>query len=185
MELYYGKKEHSGWWPAINAIKNRMEINDLCWTRDLQGIYYLGRVSGEWKYKKSQDYINADIRNTRQVNWIMIGTVDSVPGKVLNSFRPRRTVQRIYDDSTSIYSMYMYTAYTNDHFYSLPKVDADILSLISPDDCEDLVALYLQEKGYRIITSSCKDNTINFEYVMKYIKNGNVAIAEVKQGMKN
>ena len=35
-----------GWWPAVNAIRNRMTEGDLCWTRDWEGNYYLGRVAG-------------------------------------------------------------------------------------------------------------------------------------------
>ena len=53
-DVYY-KKGDKGWWPALNAIKNRMAINDLCWTRNLDGIYYVGRISGEWQYKGDKE----------------------------------------------------------------------------------------------------------------------------------
>ena len=39
-EMYYQNGDN-GWWPAINAIQYRMEINDLCWTRDRDGNYYI------------------------------------------------------------------------------------------------------------------------------------------------
>jgi len=43
-------KNDNGWWPAINAMRNRMSENHLCWTRDTAGIYYLGRITSAWQY---------------------------------------------------------------------------------------------------------------------------------------
>ncbi len=31
---YYNKGD-KGWWPAVNALKNRMQVNDLCWTAEV------------------------------------------------------------------------------------------------------------------------------------------------------
>ena len=53
--------EDKGWWPAVNAIRNRMAESDLCWTRDREGNYYLGRVEGAWEYRSTPEYINADV----------------------------------------------------------------------------------------------------------------------------
>jgi len=64
-ETYY-KKGDKGWWPAVNALKNRMKVNDLCWTRDCGGIYYLGRIVGEWTYRGDLNYREADVVNIRQ-----------------------------------------------------------------------------------------------------------------------
>ena len=85
-EMYYQNGDN-GWWPAINAIQYRMEINDLCWTRDRDGNYYIGRIYGEWEYRSEPEYIEADVVNIRPCKWFETGGVDSVPGKVLNSFR--------------------------------------------------------------------------------------------------
>ena len=32
-ETYYNDGDR-GWWPAVNAIRNRMTEGNLCWTRD-------------------------------------------------------------------------------------------------------------------------------------------------------
>ena len=47
---YYDQGD-KGWWPAVNAIRYRMAEGDLCWTRDWDGNYYLGRVEGAWQYR--------------------------------------------------------------------------------------------------------------------------------------
>lgn len=180
-EKYYNKGD-KGWWPAINAIKERVEINDLCWTRDWNGSYYLGRIKSDWRYEPGKDYTSVGIVNVRDCDWKRIGTVDSVPGKVVNSFISGRTIQVVNDASIETCSTFLYNSNSNDFHYQLTKVTTDLLSLISNEDCEDIVGLFLQEKGYRIIPSSCKNNTAAYEFVMKHISTGKSAVAQVKQG---
>ncbi len=69
-----------GWFPAVNALQSRMEDGDLCWTRDLDGYYYLGRVTGPWRYESDSEHILADIVNVRSCTWIKVGSVEAVPG---------------------------------------------------------------------------------------------------------
>ncbi|MDX8411884.1 MAG: hypothetical protein R8K46_08485 [Mariprofundaceae bacterium] len=78
MEQYYSKG-NKGWWPAINAIRNNMQNNDLCWTRDWDGVYYLGRILSDWRriesarYQSEPAYKKADVVNIRRMrldkNW--------------------------------------------------------------------------------------------------------------------
>jgi hypothetical protein len=58
----------------------------------------------------------------------------------------------------------------------------DIFSLLHPEDCEDLIGIYLQENGYRLIPSTCKTSTAKYEYVLKHKKTGQKAYAQVKRG---
>lgn len=182
-----GSKEYQGdghksWRAATNAIHN-MAINDLCWTRDADGSYYLGRVAGEWEYRSAEEYRNADIVNVRPCEWFPTGGIDSVPGKVLNSFIPSATVQRVRDDSSNMYSRVKYNQLIgNAHYDSPVDKNLDLLALVSPEDCEDIVAIYLQEKlGYRFIPSSHRSDTVRTEFVLKKAK-GNQAYVQVKQG---
>ncbi len=178
----YCKQGDKGWWPAINAIKHRMQVNDLCWTRDLSGLYYLGRIKSEWRYENTEKNIAADVLNVRDCDWKQVGLVDAVPGKVINSFIPSRTVQRVDSESIEIYSAFLYNSLSSDYKYSLNPQEADLLSLISSEDCEDLLGLFLQEEGYRLIASSCKASTAAYEFVMKHRVTGESAVAQVKQG---
>lgn len=183
-EIYYNKVDRdNGWWPAANAIHNRMEVGDLCWTRDWDGRYFLGRVEGPWKYCTTEEHISTDVVNVRPCRWFYIGTDDAVPGKVLNSFRTGRTLQAVHDRTTNIYSKLIYNSAEMDCKYELPieNMDLDLFSLISPEDCEDIVGIYLQEVlGYRLIPSTCRASTAVTEFVLR--KRDRKALVQVKQG---
>ena len=181
-EEYYNR-EDKGWWPALNAIRNRMREGDLCWTRDWNGQYHLGRVDGPWEYRASSEYTDADVVNVRSCRWVSVGTEDSVPGKVLNSFRARRALQAVHDETVRFYSMLRYNQALGHEVYALSESTPrlDLFALVSPEDCEDIVGLYLQEAhDYRLIPSTCKFDTFKTEFVLR--KKGGIALAQVKQG---
>jgi hypothetical protein len=178
-EKKYGGKS---WSTATNALYNRMEIGDLCWTRDHNGSYYLGEVTGPWRYEARPEHRNADIVNVRDCQWEEVGSPDAVPGKVINSLNVGGTLQRVNGDTIKEYSSMLYSRLTEtgeeEH-----AVDADnIFSLLHPEDCEDLIGLYLQENDYRLIPSTCKTGTAKYEYVLKHQKTGQKAHAQVKRG---
>lgn len=172
-----------GWRAAINAIHDRMQQDDLCWTRDWNGIYYLGRITSDWRYENTPANIQADVVNVRGCDWKRIGTVDAVPGKVVNSFAAQSTVQQVHDDTVRLISEHLYNTHSQHTAYPINKHPADLFSVLSADDCEDIVGLYLQqEKGYALIPSSCKRATAAYEYVLKHLENGRKAVAQVKNG---
>ncbi len=175
----------TSWTAALNAIKNRMQIDDIIWTRDWQGNYFLGRITSDWYYDTSQECANADIVNVRKCEWHKVGTEEAVPGKVVSSFRPARTVQIIDDDTVYNFSQIVYNQKTNSTFYHVDNVSGrDIFSLLSPDDCEDALAIYLQAKhDYLIIPSSCKDDTMTYEFELKNRITGKSAVVQVKSGL--
>ncbi|MFS0862106.1 hypothetical protein [Fredinandcohnia sp. 179-A 10B2 NHS] len=179
----YGKKGYKGWWPAINAVKNKMKVNDLCWTRDNKGVYYLGRIKSDWLYQNSKPFKEADLVNTRECQWIKIGTVDSIPGKIVNSFIPSRTVQRISDATILEFSKYLFNKNAEEFHYPLESAERDIYSLLSSDDCEDIVGIYLQYKfNYMFIPSTCKSDTMFYEYVLLHKETQKPATVQVKNG---
>ena len=185
MEQYYSQGD-KGWWPALNAIHDRMMVDDLCWTRDQNGTYYLGKILGEWVYRDGDEYERADIVNLRPCDWILAGGVDAVPGKVLGSFSQRRAVQAVGDDTVALYSQYLYAEKSPTHEFELPKdtsIKLDLFSLVSSEDCEDFVGMYLQlVRSYTLIPSTCKKDTMKTEFVLK--KSGGEKIyVQVKQGV--
>jgi hypothetical protein len=115
---------------------------------------------------------------------VAVGPVDRVPGKVVNSFVPRRTVQMVDDETVRIFSAYFYNTHSNCS-YDLPRVAPDIFSLLSSEDCEDIVALYMQMKGYLLLASTCKRSTPAYEFVMYHRDTGDRAAAQVKNGFDN
>ena len=182
-EYYEGDR---GWWPAVNAIHNRMAIGDLCWTRDRDSNYYIGRIEGVWEYRSTTDYRRADIVNVRPCRWFRTGGVDSVPGKVSNSFRAARAVQAVHDETSTFYSKLLYNKLSGEDAYNLSTNEKlDLFALVSPEDCEDIVGIYLQEEhGYRLIPSSCKLDTGKTEFVLKTAQ-GKQVYVQVKQGDVN
>lgn len=85
-EVKYGD---TSWRSNLTALHQGMKCGDLCWARDRNGKYYIGRVEGEWKYLgHKEEYERADIVNVRSCRWSTAVEADSVPGKVLNAFRP-------------------------------------------------------------------------------------------------
>ena len=180
-ETEYGDKS---WRGNLKAIREDMKYGDLCWARDKNGKYYIGRViEGEWKYHgHEEEYRNADIVNVRPCRWFLAGEADSVPGKVLNGFRRGRTLQRVWDKTAWFYSRFLYNERCGKQIYALGRDELDLLTLVGPEDCEDIVGIYLQEKlGYRMIPSSCKHATVKTEFILKN-REGKRANVQVKQG---
>lgn len=180
---YYDKGDNS-WWPALKAIKIKMEINDLIWTRDLQGIYHLGRITGDWYYNTSKKCEKADLVNVRPCEWLKVGTIGAVPGKVVNSFRARRTVQKVNGSSINMYSQYIFNEHSGSEIYSLDSGSgSNIFNLMSSEDLEDVIGIYLQFKeGYMIVPSSSKMDTMHYEYQLINRSKGKRAVVQVKNG---
>ncbi len=183
MEHYYNQGDRS-WWPAVNALKNRMNVDDLVWTRDIQGVYYLGQITSDWRYEYESPFKKADMINVRSCKWLKTGTVEAIPGKVVNSFIPARTVQKVASETVCIYSMYLFNKLSKTNTYEITNLEnSDFFSLLSSDDCEDILGLYLQkEKGYLLVPSSCKSYTMNYEYELRHKDTGDKAIVQVKNG---
>jgi ankyrin repeat protein len=175
--IEYSQNGDNGWWTAVNAIGNKMEVGDLCWTRDTAGVYYIGKVFGEWRYIHSDEADNYDIHNVRLCQWRRVGLVDAVPGAVERSFGPSRTLQPIKDATAATYSQYLYYGRAMH-----PDIAFDPFSLFSPADHEDLAALYLQDRGYYLLPSTVKKTTAVYEWVMRHKQTGMRAVLQVKSG---
>jgi hypothetical protein len=177
----YADNGDNGWWPAVNALGNRITQGDLCWTRD-HGVYYLGRVTGSWTYLDGEQADNFDVHCVRPCLWHRVGLLDAVPGAVERSFIPSRTLQAIDDETAQSYSRYIYGQLTGESASEV-TTSPDIFGLLSPLDHEDLAALYLQtEGGYVIVPSTVKSSTAAYEWVMIEQATGEKAVLQVKSG---
>lgn len=179
---YYNKEGCKGWWPAVNAVGRRMQLNDLCWTRNPRGEYFLGRITSNWRYARSARHLDADVVNIRRCKWFRVGLVDAVPGKVVNSFIPNRALQVVDDETVSIYSQFLFNKLSGTKVYALPTHQLDLYSLLSSEDLEDIVGLYLQQRGFSVIPSSCKSHTASYEYTLRHRTSGREAIVQAKSG---
>lgn len=74
-------------------------IGAFAWTRDVDGLTYLGRIAGPWRYDAGEDAAAADLVHVRRCEWLT-EPIDhaEVPAGVLATFaRNGRNWQRIHD----------------------------------------------------------------------------------------
>lgn len=172
------------WSAAAKALLFGMKPGDFVWTRNRKGSYYLGKITSEWEYRAGEEYLRADIINVRRCEWAFVGEMDNVPGSVITSFIPRRTVQTVKEPSALLYSRCLFARLRGQPDEGpAPRENADILELLSPEDLEDVAALYLQvEKGCVMFPSTCKSDTMAVECVFASVADGGRVGLQVKRG---
>lgn len=166
---------------AINYFQN-VQKDDLIWTRDLEGFYYICRVLNE-----AQSYCDFgnDIGSIIPVEKYKVDT--NVPGKIVNCFCPSRTIQRINDKSMHIYSKMLFNELSGKKIYDIEETQFDLLKMLHPLDLEELIICYLQIRyNYYLSKNSVanKDTTINVECELysKDINNPYSVVVQVKSG---
>lgn len=181
----WGREQYEsqrGFVMAIHALKE-MAVDDLIWTRH-NGVYYLCRVGSTWKYNCDPDHIYEDVVNYVDVEFHKVGTIETVPGKVVNSFRASAALQRVKGESALRCSERLYNAITGTQFYPDRTVKREeILDFLQPEDVEEAVSLYLQlEKGYLLYSSTNKLSTQTYEFVAVARDGSHRAYSQVKTG---
>lgn len=175
----YGNSELS----RVRYLKNNLQKNDLIWTRDIEGNYYLGKVESGWEYFSNREAQDADIVNIVRCNLKKVPSVDDVPGKVVASFRPSRTVQAIRDETASDYSKYLWNKLSDKEYYDLPKENfKNVFSLLGSKETEDVIFIYLQMQGWLVIPNSRKGDTMSYEFYLVDKETKEKAIVQVKTG---
>lgn len=73
------------------------------WTRDVDGLYWLGRLAGAWRYDASVEAAEVDLVHVRPCTWLPAPTADAqVPSGVLATFaRGGKNWQQTHDDSAA------------------------------------------------------------------------------------
>ena len=150
---------------VINCY-SEIEKDDLIWARDRDNIFYICRVIEKWQYDYKDDNEKNDIYSYFPVEYIKVGTLEEVPGKIINSFRASATLQRIHGENIVEMTKKIYNKKSNNKLYETKKIE-DFLNFLLPEDVEEIVSLYLQlEKNYLIYTSTNKIDTAKYEFVM-------------------
>lgn len=180
------KDRNGGYERAMNGLL-KIQDNDLIWTRTRDGRYYLGRVFGPWTYNVSDDHLKADICNYKQCEWIEIGTVAEVIGTITNRFIGRATLTQVHCWTSLDFSVHCWNNHPKTKTrFPVPQWDRpnDLLEMITHEDCEDIVGLYLQHThGYYIIPSTNKRDTLTYEFELLHQNAGEMpAVVQVKQG---
>ena len=180
-----------------NLIRlNNLKKDDLIWMRS-KGIYYLGRVTEKSHYlyayrdsKKDSDILKLGISNQfTDIEWHEIGTESEIPGRILIAFYQREALIEI--DEKFVVDILQILYNKKDNYYKisnkLENNKTNFYSLLSPNDCEDLLYFYLYHKfKYIVIPSTNKINTQNYEFIMLNSNNRDEKIyIQVKNGEVN
>lgn len=167
----------------VKYLKKHLKENDLIWTRDANGEYYLAKSHTGWEYLTSPDALDANILNIVRCDILKVPSIDDVPGKVIACFRPTRAIQTIKDETTSNYSKYLLNRLSGKQtFVDIEKKFTNVFSFLDSDEAEDVVFIYLQTKGWIVIPSSRKADTMSYEFFLINKKTNSKAIVQVKTG---
>ena len=167
----------------VRYLKREVEVNDLIWTRDRDGRYYLGRVVSPWEYFANEESLQADIVNFCRCELFPLD-VDEVPGKVVACFRPPKVIQAIRDPTMGIYSQLLWNRLSsNEEPYALEsQATSDIYAFLDDKATEDVVAIYLQMRGWLLVPESRQADTMGYEYVLINRETFERAVVQVKTG---
>jgi hypothetical protein len=167
-------------------IHDRVREGDLVWTRDPQRQYYLARVNSGWEYWTTEeaDVHDIDIANVFRCT-IKAVEPTLVPGKVVACFRATwpimQPIHEIADPKAREYSKLLWNRLTREPVYEIDaSVCSDVFMLLDAEETENLVSLYLQHKGWRVVPNACKADTMRFAYSAIDPKTGQVALTQVK-----
>ena len=175
------KKKNGKAHPAINVFRDA-KIDELFWTRDLSGNYWICKV------KSSAIVVcdtHLDIGSVIPVDAFNVGM--QVPGQIKSSFnRPLGgTIEKIRDKSIIEYSKLIFNKFSKKNYFEVTTYSGGLLDNLPEFDLEELVISYLQIKeNYYVLSNSIakKSTTIKIECEMisRDINNPRNEVVQVK-----
>ena len=164
---------------ALDIFGRKMQIGDYCWIYVTgRGEYYCARIDGDFVYRVGGEFTEHDLHMVRDCTWRCAGTVDAVPGVIRRAFAgPFGTISQIVTGVSNAISASELLFGIN-----MPRTGLDFYAAASPDDLEDVVSLYLQDQGWRVIPSTSKSTMANYEFIMVHNETSERAGVQVKSG---
>jgi hypothetical protein len=163
---------------AANCIGRAISDGDFCWMYDTaSGEYWCSVVTGPFVYRQGAGFDEFDLHILRPCRWARVGAADAVPGVVRRAFAASfGTVTRL---TTGVRSAQQAAEVALGLASGAPN---DFFAAASPDDLEDVVGLYLQSLGWRVLPSTSKTSMASYEYVLVDQHTGARAGVQVKSG---
>lgn len=178
----YVHSQHKRINPALN-IFSFAEVDDLFWTRDLHGIYWICRVK-----EAAKVYLNKalDIGAILPVEAYAFGL--EVPGQIKASFnRPNGGItEKIKSIKIIEYSKFVFNKLSGKNYYDINlNIANNVIENLPDFELEELVISYLQiVKGYYLLSNSIanKSTTIKIEcqLISRDVNNVKKAVVQVK-----
>lgn len=182
----------------LRYILKEMEEGDYIWVNK-ENTFGLCRVTGGWEVlpnlpaEERDEYMKNDIQNFRFVDWTIIPYF-AVPGFVRRQFSGRfGTIARMrkpINDTTRALIERLFEKdeyHQRDEFlfreietYVQETPSDDLLNLLGPTATEDLVLLYLQDHGWKLVGSSLSTTQAKIECEM--YRGDELGYVQVKSG---
>ncbi|MBO4106607.1 ribonuclease D [Streptococcus suis] len=167
--------------PVLNIFRN-VAIDDLFWTRDLEGNYWICRSKGKAEAFFSKEL---DIGAVIPVEAYKVGL--QVPGQIKASFNRANagTANEIRDAIIEEYSKATYNNLSQTDHYQVNQLRGNLLDNLPDFDLEELVISYIQIKyDYYVLSNSIasKSTTIKIEceFLSRNPANVSKAVVQVK-----
>lgn len=151
----------------VKILLNKMEIGHHAWVYDrTDGSYYVCKIDSDWQYAEGGDWDRHDIHNYRRARW------RQVPKPlVLGAITRRITLQGTANEMHVDEVIREYSAFVFEVEPSVSdlreELDLDelrtrlqtwetgnLFAAFDEDETEDVVGLYLQQRGWRMLKSS-------------------------------
>lgn len=148
--------------PVLNIFLT-VEMDDLFWTRDLDGAYWICRSIGKAEAFFSKEL---DIGAVIPVEAYKVGL--QVPGQIKASFNRAYagTANKIHEPIIEEYSKATYNRLSKMDYYQVNQLQGNLLDNLPDFDLEELVISYIQIKyDYYVLSNSIasKSTTIKIE----------------------
>lgn len=148
--------------PVLNIFRN-VAIDDLFWTRDLDGAYWVCRSKGKAEAFFSKEL---DIGAVIPVEAYKVGL--QVPGQIKASFNRANagTANEIREPIIEEYSKAIYNNLSKTDYYQVNQLQGNLLDNLPDFDLEELVIFYIQIKyDFYVLSNSIasKSTTIKIE----------------------
>lgn len=166
----------------VRYFHDHVKPNDLIWTRDLDGQYFLGRVLAPWRYDNTQAARDADVVNVMPCDIRVVGPADAVPGTVIANFRAPKAIQPIVGDPANTFSQVLWNEVSGQTDYDPRTNVTDLFALVGDRATEDLVLLYLQLQGWLVLDGTRQHDTLAYETVLVHRDSHRRALVSVKNG---
>ncbi len=177
----------------VRYLHDNVKPDDLIWTRDTNGRYYLAKVDKPrapsdpadlaWEYCDTADGRNADIVNVVRCRILPVPLADDVPGKVVACFRPSKAIQPIRGEIAVLYSRLLWNELTGASEYELPDGHRwDVFAFLDAAATEDVIFIYLQYQGWIVVPNSRKTDTMSYEFLLIHRDTHERALVQVKTG---
>lgn len=182
-------KDEPGWGDraadTVRRFGEEAAKGDFIWTRDLEGRFRLGRITGDYRYDNSPIAKKLDTHQVRKAKWGRRALGDlEVPGAVVRAFSGISTsFSRIRDPGARTYTAWIWKEMHGRRPAPLDLSPAEVLRHLDPYDLEDLVYVWMQVSGgYLALPKARRTDTPAYEWTMLHRETKAPAILQVKSG---